>query len=152
MTAKKWTILGVGILLIGAAVGGWLAFRQQFYLFMMYHGRGNWASTRMASLPDVDLPMLEKHLESEKWFVRCSVVRTLRKMDDKERILPILEKQLPREKHSSCQLELAAALMKFNEYDKAKEVLEGLVNDPEVGEPARNLLENLKKISPPAGG
>jgi len=147
MRAKHWTILGILVVLVVVAVAGWFAFRQQFYVYLMYHGRGNWASTRMAALPNVDLPLLEKHLESDQWFVRCSIVRTLRKMDDKTRILPILEKQVSREEHSSCRLELAAALLKFQEYEKAGRILEGLVDDPEVGGSARDIL---KKLSTPA--
>ena len=147
MTAKSYTILGVCLVLIGAAIGGWFAFRQQFYVFLMYHGKGNWASTRLASLPSVDLPLLERHLQSDQWFVRCSVVRTLRKMDDKERVLPILERQVPREKDSYCLLELAVALGKFKEDDQAMSIMQGLRDDPKVGSQVRELLQ---KSSSPA--
>ena len=148
MKAKNWMILGVCLLLIGAAIGGWFAFRQQFYVFLIYHGKGNWASTRLANLPDVDLAMLEKHLESDKWFVRCSEVRTLRKMDDRERVLPILKRQVPREKDSYCLLELAVALGKFKAPDEAMSIMQGLRDDPKVGSQAR---EFLQKSSYPAG-
>lgn len=148
MKSKHWIILGVLALLVVAGIGGWFLFRQQFYVFLMYRGQGNWASTRLAGLPNVDLELLERHLQSDKWFVRCSVYRTFRKLEDKERVFPILEKYVQSEKDSYCRLELAVGLIHFKEYEKAKTYLEGLVDDPKVGESAREIL---KQSSRPAG-
>lgn len=148
MKPRHWIILGILALLVVGGVGGWFVLRQQFYVLLMHRGQGNWASTRMAKLPNVDFALLERELGSDKWFVRCSVLRTLRKMDDKERIFPILEKHLLREKESYCLLELAAGLIRFKEFDRAKAVLESLVDDPKVGDSARELL---KQWSQPAG-
>jgi len=148
MSSKNWIVLGALVVLILASIAGWFAFRQQIYVFLMYHGQGNRASTWLAKLPNVDFPLLEKHLGSDKWFVRCSVIRTLRKLDDKARVLPILEKHISTETDSYCRLELAVGLLKFKEYDKARPILEGLRDDSKVGAEARDIL---KKLSAPAG-
>jgi hypothetical protein len=147
MRAKHWTILGLCLLLIAGTIAGWFVFRQKFYVFLMYHGKGNWASTRLANLPNVDVSLLEENLESDKWFVRCSVLRTLRKMDDKEHVLPVLERHAPREKHAYCLLELAVALAKFGEGAQAKSILQTLTDDPQVGPQAKDVLQQMSRTA-----
>jgi len=66
-------------------------------------------------------------------------------MDDKNAVIPILEKQLLREKDSYCLLELAVGLIKFKESDKAKLILQGLTDDPKVGLQARDFMKQYSR-------
>jgi hypothetical protein len=141
LSKAKWYIIGAGGLFL--VFSAWFLLREPFYVFMVHRGRGEWASTRLAEMRSLDREFFEKHLRSEKWHVRISMLRTLRKMEDRDFAVPILMAHLPREKEASCRLEIAVALLEHGEFDRAKPVLEALVDDDQWGRTAADLLKKV---------
>lgn len=125
----------------------WFLFRAEFYVFMIYRGRGEWASSHLAKMNSLERDFFEKHLQSPKWHVRCSILRTLRKMDNEALAVPILLEHAKEEKDGTCQLELAVALLKHGQYDEAKPILYALRADEKWGKAAEQILLKIPEKS-----
>lgn len=141
---KKIIILLAGVLLV---LAGTYFFRENLYIFMMYRGKGEWASKKLAAMKPPNIALIEKHLQSDRWYVRCALIRTLHRMDNKEAAMPVIEDLIRKEQDGACRLELAVALLKYGQWSAAKAVLESIADHEIVGASAREYLAKLEEMS-----
>ena len=86
---------------------------------------------------------MKKNLESDLFFVRLYLIKSLQERPAKSReaAIMVLKEQSLREEDSLCRLQIAEGLISYDQIPAAKAILTSLVDDVKVGQQAKERLE-----------